>query len=331
MVPVLAGAGHDVVGLDTELYEGCALPDPNARPVRSIRKDVRQVTVDDLAGFDAVVHLAALSNDPLGCLNEDCTYDINYRGSVGLAIAAKRAGVRRFVFASSCSLYGAAGDAMLDERAAFNPVTAYGRTKVMVEEEVAPLADDRFSPTYMRNATAYGYSPSLRADIVVNNLVGAAFTTGQVAMQSDGTPWRPLVHIEDISRACLAILEAPREAVHNEAFNVGSSAENYQMRDIAEIVREIVPGSTVTYLPGGGPDPRCYRVDCSKLTRHLPQFTTKWTVRAGAQELYEQFRRQNLTRETFAACVRLTRIRQLMTEGQLDSTLYWRSADKVTV
>jgi nucleoside-diphosphate-sugar epimerase len=201
----------------------------------------------------------------------------------------------------------------------------------MVEEEVAPLADDAFSPTYMRNATAYGYSPSLRADIVVNNLVGAAFTTGEVAMQSDGTPWRPLVHIEDISRACLAILEAPREAIHNQAFNVGSSAENYQMRDIAEIVRAIVPGSKITYLPGGGPDPRCYRVDCSKLTRHLPQFKTKWTVRAGAEELYEQFRRQNLTRETFAACVRLTRIRQLMTEGQLDSTLYWRSADKVTV
>ena len=330
MARVLTGGGHDVTGLDTELYDACALPD-DAPAVPSIRKDVRHVTPDDLAGFDAVIHLAALSNDPLGCLNEECTYDINYRGSVGLAAAAKRAGVQRFVFASSCSLYGAAGDQMLDEGAAFSPITAYGRTKVMVEQEVAPLADATFSPTYMRNATAYGYSPSLRADIVVNNLVGAAFTTGEIAMQSDGTPWRPLVHIEDISRAFLAVLEAPREAIHNEAFNVGSSDENYQMRDVAEIVRGVVPGSKITYLPGGGPDPRCYRVDCSKLTRHLPQFRTRWTVRAGAEELYEQFRRQGLTRETFAACVRLTRIRQLMAEGRLDSSLYWRSADLATV
>jgi nucleoside-diphosphate-sugar epimerase len=331
MVRVLADAGHDVTGLDTELYEACALPEGHASPVRSIRKDVRQVTTDDLAGFDAVAHLAALSNDPLGCLNEDCTYDINYRGSVALAAAAKRAGVRRFIFASSCSLYGAAGDQLLDETAAFSPVTAYGRTKVMVEQEIAPLADETFSPTCMRNATAYGYSPSMRADIVVNNLVGTAFTTGEIAMQSDGTPWRPLVHIEDISRAFLAVLEAPREAIHNQAFNVGSSDENYQMRDIAEIVRAVVPGSRITYLPGGGPDPRCYRVDCGKLTRHLPQFKTKWTVRAGAEELYEQFRRHDLTPDMFAACVRLTRIRRLLAEGRLDSALYWHSADLVTV
>jgi nucleoside-diphosphate-sugar epimerase len=331
MVRVLADGGHDITGLDTELYEACALPDHQASAIRSIRKDVRQVTVDDLEGFDAVVHLAALSNDPLGCLNEDCTYDINYRGSVALAAAAKRAGVRRFVFASSCSLYGAAGDHLLDERAAFSPVTAYGRTKVMVEQELALLADETFSPISMRNATAYGFSPSLRADIVVNNLVGAAYTTGEIAMQSDGTPWRPLVHIEDISRAFLAVLEAPRDAIHNQAFNVGCSDENYQMRDIAEIVRAVVPGSRITYLPGGGPDPRCYRVDCSKLTRHLPQFRTKWTVRAGAEELYEQFRRRGLTRDTFAGCVRLTRIRQLMSEGSIDSSLYWRSADMVTV
>jgi nucleoside-diphosphate-sugar epimerase len=330
MVPVLTEAGHDVTGLDTELYESCALPDEQETRVPGIRKDVRQVTPDDLAGFDAVVHLAALSNDPLGCLNEDCTYDINYRGSASVAAAAKRAGVERFVFASSCSLYGAAGDQMLDETAPFSPVTAYGRTKVLVEQEVARLADETFSPTYMRNATAYGYSPSLRADIVVNNLVGAAFTTGEISMQSDGTPWRPLVHIEDISRAVLAVLEAPREAIHNEAFNVGSSDENYQMRDVADIVRAVVPGSKITYLPGGGPDPRCYRVDCSKLTRHVPQFRAKWTVRAGAEEMYDQFRRHGMTRETFARCVRLTRIRQLMADGSLDAELYWRSADMAT-
>jgi nucleoside-diphosphate-sugar epimerase len=331
MVRVLAEAGHDVSGLDTELYEACALPGDSVPAVPSMHKDVRQVTAGDLAGFGAICHLAALSNDPLGCLNEECTFDINYRGSVALAAAAKRAGVSRFVFASSCSLYGAAGDQLLDEQAAFSPITAYGRTKVMAEQEIARLADERFSPTYMRNATAYGYSPSLRADIVVNNLVGAAFTTGEIAMQSDGTPWRPLVHVEDISRAFLAVLEAPREAVHNEAFNVGSTEENYQMREVAEIVRDVVPGSTITYLPGGGPDPRCYRVDCSKFTRHLPTFRTKWTVRAGAGELYDEFRRQGLTRQTFAACVRLTRITQLMAEGRLDAALYWRSANTVAV
>jgi len=278
MSDVLANAGHDVTGLDTYLYEGLDFG-RDLRTIPAIRKDIRDVTAADLRGFDAVIHLAALSNDPLGCLDESCTYDINHLGSVHLARMAKAAGVPRYLFASSCSLYGKAGDEMLDENAEFNPITAYGASKVFVERDVRELADDAFSPVFLRNATAYGASPRLRADIVVNNFVGVAFTTGHIVIQSDGSPWRPLVHIRDISQAFLAVLEAPREAVHNEAFNVGSSAENYRVRDVADIVREVVPGCSVRYMEGGGPDPRCYRVNCDKLVRHIPGFRTQWTVR----------------------------------------------------
>jgi nucleoside-diphosphate-sugar epimerase len=320
---VFLDARHDVTGLDTYFYDGCTVGE-DAPVVPVIRKDVRDVTPSDLRGFDAVVHLAALSNDPLGFLNEQHTLDINHVASVELARAAKAAGVSRFLFASSCSLYGAAGDAMLAEDAAFNPITAYGRSKVLVEQDVAPLADERFSPTYMRNATAYGMSPRLRADIVVNNLVGVAMTTGEIVIQSDGTPWRPLVHVEDISRAFLAVLEAPREAVHNEAFNVGSSAENYQVRDVADIVRTIVPGCTVRYLEGGGPDPRCYRVACDKLTARIPTFRTEWTVERGARQMYDAFVKYGLTAETFDNCVRLRRIKDLLKSGAIDPSLRWR-------
>jgi nucleoside-diphosphate-sugar epimerase len=325
MVDVLASAGHAITGLDTFLYEGCTFG-PDGQPVVAIRKDVRDVTPADLEGFDAVIHLAALSNDPLGCLNEQCTYDINHIGSVQLAQAAKAAGVPRFLFASSCSLYGAAGDLILTEEAAFNPVTAYGATKVLVEADLAKMADDSFSPTYLRNATAYGFSPRLRGDIVVNNFVAVAYTTGEVAIQSDGTPWRPLVHVQDISRAFLAVLEAPRAAVHNQAFNVGSSSENYQIRDVAEIVRQVVPGSTIKYLEGGGPDPRCYRVDCGKLARHIPGFKTEWDVRRGATELYENFVRFGLTCEMFPTYMRINRIQELLASGRLDASLCWSEA-----
>jgi nucleoside-diphosphate-sugar epimerase len=324
MVGVLTRAGHRVTGLDSYLYEGLDFgPEPPAVP--ALRKDIRDVEASDLRWFDAVVHLAALSNDPLGCLDESCTYDINHLGSVHLARVAKAAGVPRFLFASSCSLYGAAGDDMLDETANFNPITAYGRSKVLVEQDVAQLADDSFSPTYLRNATAYGLSPRLRADIVVNNLVGIAFTTGEVLIQSDGTPWRPLVHIQDISKAFLTVLEAPREAIHNQAFNVGSSSENYQIRDVAALVQEIVKGCTVKYMEGGGPDPRCYRVNCGKVERQLPGFRTEWTVRRGVEELYDAFRCYGLTREQFDGYTRLRRIQQWLGDGRLDGSLRRRA------
>jgi nucleoside-diphosphate-sugar epimerase len=330
MVGVLTRAGHEVTGLDSFLYDGCNFGDEGPA-VPFLSRDVRDVGAADLRGFDAVIHLAALSNDPLGFLDESCTFDINHTGSVTLAKAAKAAGVPRFLFASSCSLYGAAGERILDESAAFNPITAYGTSKVLVEADVSKLADDSFSPTFLRNATAYGVSPRLRADIVVNNLVGVACTTGEVLIQSDGTPWRPLVHIEDISRAFLAVLEAPREAVHNQAFNVGSSQENYQIRDVAAMVQEVVPGCAVKYLEGGGPDPRCYRVNCDKLSRHIPGFHTTWTVRRGVEELYGSFVRHGLTREMFAGYIRLARIQELLRAERLDGRMRWRTVSGMAV
>ena len=329
LAPFMAAAGHDVIGLDTYLFEDCSLGEDTVR-IESLRCDVRDVRATDLAGFDAIIHLAALSNDPLGNVNPQCTYDINHLASVRLARLAKQAGVPRFLFASSCSLYGVAGDALLTEDAAFNPITPYGESKVRVELDVAKLADERFSPTFLRNATAYGVSPRLRADIVVNNLVGLAYTTGDVLIQSDGTPWRPLVHIEDIARAFLAVLEAPREAVHNEAFNVGRTEENYRVRDLARMVQEIVPGSRVRYAEGGGPDPRCYRVDCGKLARMVPEFQPRWTVRTGMEELHEAFKRHGLTREQFLGdrYLRIKQILKLQAEGRLDASLRWTGAPR---
>jgi nucleoside-diphosphate-sugar epimerase len=332
LVPLLREAGHEVVGLDSYLYETCTfgddVPDPPA-----LRKDVRDVDVADLRGFDAVVHLAAISNDPVGDLAPDTTLEINHRAASRLAALAKEAGVERFLFSSSCSLYGAAGDDYLDESAAFNPVTPYGRSKILAEDDMRALADDDFSPTYLRNATAYGYSTRLRGDLVVNNLTAYAFTTGQVLIKSDGSPWRPLVHIEDISRAFLAILEAPRELVHDEAFNVGRTEENYRIREVASIVEDVVPGSTVTYADGASPDIRNYRVDCDKLARTLPAFQPQWTVRRSVEELYEAFLRHGLTLEDFLSrrFMRIQHVRELQAEGTLDERLRRRALEATGV
>lgn len=329
MVPMLKQAGHDVVGLDTDFFEPCLLPEqPVDLDVPEIRKDLREVERGDLDGFEAVLHLAGLSNDPLGNLDGNLTFDINDAASIRFARLAKEAGVERFLFSSSCSTYGAAGDDFLDESAAFNPVTPYAVSKVRLEQQLAELADDRFSPTYLRNSTAYGVAPRIRVDLVLNNLVAYALTTGRIHMMSDGTPWRPLVHIEDISRAFLAALEAPLDAIHNEAFNVGRTEDNYRIRELAEIVSEVVPGCEITYEPGGGPDKRCYRVDCGKIARALPAFQPQWNARKGVEELVAAYRKAGLTEEQFQGSryIRLARIQELQGEGRLDAELRWREA-----
>ena len=326
MVPLLSAAGHDVEGLDLGLYEGCDLGPAPAYPSGAGTRsacDMRDVTAGQLADYDAVICLAALSNDPLGDLNPGATHSVNLDGTMQLARAAKAAGVGRFLFASSCSLYGAAGSGAVAEDADLYPVTAYGETKVQAERALSALADDDFSPTYLRNATAYGASPRLRLDIVVNNLTAVAMTTGEVRLQSDGTPWRPLVHIEDISRAFLAMLEAPRELVHNEAFNVGRAVDNVQIRQVAEMVRDAVPGSTVTLAEGAGPDLRNYRVDFAKLDDTFPGLKLRWSVREGIEELAEAYAKYSMTLDDFNSSryVRLRRIRELLTAGTVDEML----------
>jgi nucleoside-diphosphate-sugar epimerase len=322
MVPELLKAGHEVVGLDTGLYDECDFMAP-PDDVPNLGTDLRDVKASELEGFDAVMHLAALSNDPLGDLNPNITYDVNLHASVTLAKAAKEAGVRRFLFSSSCSLYGAGGDVPLDENAAFYPVTAYGESKVRVEQELAGLADPSFSPVYLRNATAYGVSRRLRADIVVNNLVGHALTTGKVLLQSDGTPWRPLVHIRDIMNAFVACLTAPIDAIHNQAFNIGRSSENFQIRQVATMVAEVVPNCEVAFAPGASADARNYKVDFKKAETKLPGYKPSWTLRKGIEELYNAYSKWGMTKDLWLGpkYYRLKTVRGLQERGLLDGDL----------
>ncbi|MEU0496660.1 SDR family oxidoreductase [Mycobacterium sp. NPDC006124] len=327
LTPVLRRLGHDVVGLDTDYFgAGDFLAPPDAVP--NIGIDLRDVTPEHLNGFDSVIHLAALSNDPLSDLNSSLTYDINHVASVKLAEAAKAAGVSRFLFSSSCSLYGKAGNEELDEGAAFNPVTPYGESKVRVEQALSELADESFSPVYLRNATAYGLSRRLRADVVVNNLVGHAVTTGKVMLQSDGSPWRPLVHVLDIAAAFAAALAAPRDAINDRAFNVGRVGENYQIRDVANLVAELAPECVVTCAEGAMPDIRDYRVDFTRIERELPGYRPQWTVRAGIEQLLAAYRHGGMTLERFTGpkYFRLRTITGLLERGELDPQLRWTRA-----
>lgn len=323
LVPFLRAAGHAVDGLDLGLYEGCDLGPALEGTGQHQSRDMRDVTPAELAGYDAVLCLAALSNDPVGDLNPAATYSVNLDGTLNLARAAKNAGIERFLFSSSCSLYGAAGSEGVGEDAEMFPVTPYGQTKVDAERGLSLLADDNFSPVYLRNATAYGASTRLRLDIVVNNLTAIALTAGKVHLQSDGTPWRPLVHIEDISRAFLAMLEAPRALIHDQAFNVGRNEDNVQIRDVAEMVRAAVPGSQLTFAEGAGPDLRNYKADFGKLNDTFPDLKMRWNVREGISELLASYTEYGLTYDDFTSSrfVRLRRIRELLDAGTLDDLL----------
>jgi nucleoside-diphosphate-sugar epimerase len=325
LLPLLLERGHEVTGIDSDIYKACTY-DGEILSIPEISADIRDVSSEELIGFEAIIHLAGLSNDPLGDYNPLLTEEINEKASVRLAELAKKAGVSRFIFASSCSNYGASGNSFLDEQAPFNPVTPYGQSKVNVEKAVSHIADKDFTPTFLRASTAYGISPRIRFDLVLNNLTAWAYTTGEIYIKSDGSPWRPIVHVEDIARAYIAVLEAPKEDVHLEAFNVGSTTENYQIRELAEIVRDVVPNSRVRYAPDAGPDQRCYRVDCNHIALTLHEFKPQWTARRGVEELYDTFSRVGLTLEDFEGerFMRIAHVKKLIEDGDLDGNLRWQ-------
>ena len=333
-VPMLLDHGHDVVGLDTDLYRFCTFgpgespPIGPAAEIRNLGLDIRDVRPDHLAGFDAVLHLAGLSNDPLGDMDPALTRELNTTAAVTLALAAKRAGVPRFIFSSSCSNYGAAGEAPIDENGQFRPVTPYGKSKAAAEFALLELADERFSPVLMRSSTAFGVSPRIRFDLVVNNLTAWAAATGDVFLKSDGSPWRAVVHIEDIARAFLAATEAPRELVHGEAFNIGAESENYRVIEIARLVEAVVPGTRIRFADNAGPDPRCYRVNCDKLVRVLPEARPRWTARQGIEQLYEALLDRPVATSEFEgpAFQRLAHVRSQIAGRRMTPSLRW-SAD----
>jgi nucleoside-diphosphate-sugar epimerase len=332
MVPILQAEGFKIVGLDNDLFAGCIFGNrsingavPN---IPYIKKDIRDVKISDLKGFDAVVHLCALSNDPLGYFNPEITYQINHEASVNLAKLAKNAGVKRYLFSSSCSVYGDSGAEMVNEQTEPHPITPYAISKLRAEEEITKLADANFSPSFLRSATAYGVSPMLRFDLVLNNLVAWAYTTGIILLKSDGLSLRPVVHIQDISRAFAAVLSAPQDLVHNQVFNVGITKENYQVRKIAEIIKEIVPNTHINFSKDAGPDKRSYAVNFDKIANTLPNFTPQWNVRLGTKQLYDTYKRVTFTLEEFEG-PRYKRIKHLLeniSNGNLNAELQWIDA-----
>jgi nucleoside-diphosphate-sugar epimerase len=327
LAPRLRAAGHDCVGLDTGYFAACRVGEIAEIP--TIRKDVRHLEAADLEGFDAVIHLAGLSNDPLGSLDASLTNDINLEASVRLARLAQRAGARRFVFASSCSLYGASGGEAVDETAPLAPLTPYAEAKARFEKELGAMEDEVFVPVILRNATVHGWSPRLRGDLVVHNLLASALSTSRVLIKSDGTPWRPLVHVADVAGAFQASIEASDSTVRGAVLNVGSNSENYQVRDIAEVVAAVVPGSSVEYASGGEPDTRDYRVDFTRIGRVLTHWAPQWTLERSVSDLYRRFQAHGITLELIEGptCNRLSRITSLLRSAHLDPQLHWTAPD----